>query len=206
MPLPVAALILAAGSGTRMGRLKPLLPLGDKPVLCHSIDVLSEAGVSAIVVVCGADPGQYQAAVGTSGVRLVPNRMPASEMADSLRLGLEQLDTAAYSGVLVCLADHPLVTAGTCRTMLRLHQECPGRIIIPAFQDRRGHPSLFPADVIGEIFSKTSLRDIVRENPSRVLVVDVPDEGVVLDMDTEADYQKAIRLHEARIRGQRKTS
>ncbi len=188
-----------------MGRLKPLLPLGDKPVLRHSIDVLSEAGVREIVVVCGADAGQYQAAVGGSAARLVPNRMPASEMADSLRLGLEQLDTAAYSGVLVCLADHPLVTAGTCRTMLRLHQEYPGRIIIPAFQDSRGHPSLFPADVIGEIFTRTSLRDIVREDPARVLVVDVPDEGVVLDMDTEADYQKAVGLLQARIRGQQNT-
>ncbi len=188
-----------------MGRLKPLLPLGDKPVLRHSLDVLSEAGVSEIVVVCGADPGQYQTAVGDSGARLVPNRMPASEMADSLRLGLEQLDTVTCSGVLVCLADHPLVAAGTCRSMLRLHQEYPGRIIIPAFQNMRGHPSLFPADVIGEIFTKTSLRDIVRQDPARVLVVDVPDEGVVLDMDTEADYQKAVALLQARIRGQQNT-
>ena len=186
-----------------MGRLKPLLPLNDKPVLRHIIDVLSEAGVSAIVIVCGADPGQYRAAVGNSGARLVPNRMPESEMADSLRLGLGQLDVTSSSGVLVCLADHPLVTADTCRTMIRLHREYPDRIIIPVFQSRRGHPSLFPVDVIREIFASPSLRDIVREDPTRVLEADVPDEGVVLDMDTESDYQKAIALYHMRMREQR---
>jgi CTP:molybdopterin cytidylyltransferase MocA len=42
------------------------------------------------------------------------------------------------------------------------------------------------------------LRDIVRQDPARVLVVDVPDEGVILDMDTEPDYQKTVELYQAR--------
>jgi len=181
-----------------MGQLKQLLPLGDRTVLRHSIDALCRAGVSAIVVVCGADPGQYEAAVRNSGARLAPNRMPESEMADSLRLGLRQLDRAAYAGVLVCLADHPLVRSETCRTLLEQFHQSPGRIVIPVFQGRRGHPSLFPTEVIREIFTRASLRDIVREDPTRVLLVDVADEGVVLDLDTEADYQKAVELYETR--------
>ena len=200
MPLPVAALILAAGSATRMGRLKQLLPLGDRIVLCHSIDALSQAGVNKIVVVCGPDPEKYEAALADSGARMVPNETPGSEMADSVRLGLRQIDCAAFSGIFVCLADHPLVRAETCRTMLRLHHQSLAKIIIPSFLGRRGHPCLFPVSIINDIFSKTSLRDIVRQKPERLLVVDVPDEGVVLDMDTEPDYQKAVEVYRARAR------
>jgi molybdenum cofactor cytidylyltransferase len=181
-----------------MGQLKQLLPLGDRTVLRHSIDALREAGVTEIVVVCGADPGKYEAAIAESGARLVPNETPGSEMADSVRLGLRQIDRAAFPAILVCLADHPLVRTETCSTMLRLHHQSPGKIIIPAFRGRRGHPSLFPVSIINEIFTKTSLRDIVRQDPERLLVVDVPDEGVILDMDTEQDYQKVVELFQAR--------
>ena len=193
----IAALVLAAGSGTRMGRLKQLLPLGDRPVLRHVIDALQDAGVGEIAVVCGADPSIYQQAVAGSSARLVPNPNEESEMADSLRIGLGQL-AAGASGVLVCLADHPLVHAGTCRLLIDKHRLLPDTIVVPAFRGRRGHPALFPAGVIREIFTRHSLRDVVREDPGRVLTVDVGDEGVVLDMDTEGDYRKAVELYRTR--------
>jgi molybdenum cofactor cytidylyltransferase len=186
-----------------MGRLKQLLPLGDRAVLRHTIDALCQAGVHEIVVVRGPDPGRYAAALANSGARLVQNETPGSEMADSVRLGLGQVDRAAFSGILVCLADHPLVLAETCMTMLRLHRLSPGKIIIPAFRGRRGHPCLFPASIISDIFTTTSLRDIVRRDPERLLVVEVEDEGVILDMDTEADYQKAVELYQARAGAKR---
>lgn len=181
-----------------MGRLKQLLPLGDRPVLRHSVDALQRAGVNKIVVVCGRDPGKYEAALTHSGARLVPNEAPASEMADSVRLGLGRIDRSAFSGIFICLADHPLVRAETCAAMLRLHRQSPGKIIIPSFRGRRGHPVLFPAPVIVGIFSTATLRDIVRRDPERVLVVETDDEGVVLDMDTEPDYRKAVELYRAR--------
>lgn len=185
-----------------MGRLKQLLPLGKSTVLRHSIDALREAGVGELVVVCGADPANYDAALVNSGARLVPNEIAGSEMADSVRLGIRQIELDAFSGILVCLADHPLVLAETCLTMLRAHNQSPGKIIIPAFQGRRGHPVLFPTEIINDIFTTTSLRDIVHKDPARVVAIDAPDEGVVLDMDIEPDYQKAIELYNTRVRDQ----
>lgn len=186
-----------------MGRLKQLLPLGDRPVLRHSVDALRRAGVNEIVVVCGPDPRPYASALAGSGVRLVPNEAPASEMADSVRLGLSRIDRAAFSGIFVCLADHPLVQPETCAALLRLHRRSPAKIIIPSFRGRRGHPVLFPVPVIGEIFGASTLRDVVRRNPKMLVVVEVEDEGVVLDMDTEPDYRKAVELCRARAEEKR---
>jgi CTP:molybdopterin cytidylyltransferase MocA len=65
----------------------------------------------------------------------------------------------------------------------------PGKLIIPAFKGRRGHPSLFPVEVISGIFFVPTLRHLIREEGDRILVVDVSDEGIVLDRDTEEDYR-----------------
>lgn len=184
-----------------MGRLKQLLPLGDKTVLRHGIETLRRAGVDEPVVVCGMGAGRYETALVNSGARMVTNETAGSEMADSVRLGLSQIETVAYSAILVCLADHPLVLAETCTALIDRHRQSPAKIIIPAFQGRRGHPTLFPTAIINEIFNKMSLRDIVRENPDRLLLVDVADEGVVLDMDTEPDYQKIMAIYQARAAG-----
>lgn len=181
-----------------MGRLKQLLPLGDRTVLRHTVDTLRAAGVPEIVVVCGPDPGRCEAALASSGARLVVNEAGVSEMADSVRLGLGQMDRAAYSGILVSLGDHPLVRPETCAALLRLHRRSAAMIIIPSFQGRRGHPVLFPTAVIGEIFGAATLRDIVRRDPERVQVVEVEDEGVILDLDTGEDYRRAVELFRAR--------
>jgi molybdenum cofactor cytidylyltransferase len=185
-----------------MGRLKQLLPLGSKPVLRHGIDALIAAGVSDIVVVCGAHEELYAEALKDSKALLVRNEEVGSQMADSVKLGLRALESErTFSGLLVCLADHPLVGTETFGTLVHLHHEAPEKIIIPVFKGGRGHPVLFPADIVSDIYFMPSLRDIVREDPARVLLIDVPDEGVVLDMDTESDYLRARELYDARENG-----
>ena len=51
MTSQVSAIVLAAGSSKRMGKLKQLLPLGGKPVIMHSLDAIIESGITDIVVV-----------------------------------------------------------------------------------------------------------------------------------------------------------
>jgi molybdenum cofactor cytidylyltransferase len=175
-----------------MGRPKQLLPLGGKPVIRHCIDAILGADIRDIVVVLG--PGGITTAQTLRGlpVDIVVNGNARSEMADSVRIGLSALDGFS-SGVLICLVDHPLVSAGTMKTVIQAHREAPDKIIIPAYNGRRGHPSLFPASILKEIFSDVTLRDIVRRDQGRVLVIEVPDEGVVLDMDTREDYEQVLK-------------
>ena len=180
-----------------MGQAKQLLLLGDKPIVRHCVDTLLDAGVEDIVVVAGDEKYRIAHALHGLPVTIAVNLALESDMAVSVRVGLEACDLRS-SGMLVCLADHPLVQPETCQTLVRLHHEAPEKIIIPTFKGKRGHPGLFPAEIIHEIYVKTSLSDIVREDPDRVLTVDVEDEGVVLDMDTESDYNIIKDLYDAR--------
>jgi molybdenum cofactor cytidylyltransferase len=171
-----------------MGRPKQLLPLNGKSAIRHCLDGIIAAGVRDVVVVLGMNGGEAAAALAGLMVKVAFNGNAESEMAESVRIGLRETDPAA-SGVLVCLADHPLVSAETIGTLIALHAKNPRTIVVPCCRGRRGHPTLFPASLVREVFSGLTLRDVLAKHADRIRAVDVEDEGVVLDMDTKEDYE-----------------
>jgi molybdenum cofactor cytidylyltransferase len=178
-----------------MGRAKQLLPLGDKSVIRHCLDSIIGAGVKDIVAVVGLNGRDIADEILGFRVKIIFNPDPESEMAESVRCGLRLVD-ASSTGVLVCLSDHPLVSAETFRALLRNHCENPDRIIVPLHRGRRGHPTLFPAHTIEEVLSGLRLNEIVSRTPERLICVAVNDEGVLLDMDTPEDYRKVLQKKE----------
>lgn len=192
MPIQVSAILLAAGSSRRMGQLKQLLPLHDKPIIRHCLDNLITSGIENIVAVLGYRGDEVLAAIQEMPVQIVLNENQESEMAESVRIGLRAIAEKS-SGVLVCLSDHPLVSVDTLKSLMQCFREAPDKIIIPLYKGKRGHPTLFPRNVIEEIFEAGTLRDIIDKNGSRLKFLKVQDEGVILDMDTKEDYDKVLK-------------
>jgi CTP:molybdopterin cytidylyltransferase MocA len=175
-----------------MGQPKQLLSLGNKTVIKHCIDNIIAALIRRIVVVVRPDAEGTTESLSGLPVSIAVNDNRDSDMAGSVRVGLASLDPSC-SAVLVCLADHPLASAETIMSLMRAHQESPDKIIMPAYNGKRGHPSLFPAAILQEIFIFDTLRDVVRRDEKRVRVIDVPDEGVILDIDTNEDYERVLK-------------
>jgi len=176
-----------------MGQVKQLLPLGNKLVIRHCLDTIIAAGVRDIVVVVEPkSEGKIAEALQGLPIRMVTSSNPDAEMAQSVRTGLRAV-SKSFTGVLICLSDHPLASAQTLKLLITTHRENPHKIIVPFYDGKGGHPSLFPREIVEEIFSGCTLREILRRDPDRVKYVAVADEGVILDMDTVEDYQ---RMHE----------
>lgn len=174
-----------------MQRTKQLLPLGEKTVIAHCAEGLINAGIGDIVVVTGKKHKSIQKALDDFPVRFAVNPHPESEMADSVRTGLGEISHSS-TGILICLSDHPLISSETFRSLAFMHEKMPDKIIVPIHKGKRGHPTLFPAGVIKEIFSAVSLREVIRQNSGKTFFAEMPDEGVVMDMDTTEDYEKII--------------
>jgi molybdenum cofactor cytidylyltransferase len=172
-----------------MGQTKQLLLLGDKPVIRHCVDAFLAAGVPDIVIVAGKEKDGITEALRGLPVTLAVNAVQESDMAESARIGLKSCDPCS-SGVLICPADHPLVMPKTVAALILEHSQSPERIIIPCCSGRRGHPSLFPLPVARELFLGGTLRDIVRRDGERVMLMDTEDDGILLDMDTPEDYER----------------
>jgi molybdenum cofactor cytidylyltransferase len=179
-----------------MGTSKPLLPLGDRPVIRHCVDTIVAAGIRPVIVVINARENGIPAALQGTLATIARNTVPDSQMSDSVRTGLGAINDQS-SGVLVCLSDHPLISIGTYQAILHANQEAPDRIVIPVCEGRRGHPTLFPPTVMQEIASGAVLRDVIRKDASRLFLLEVADEGVLLDMDTDADYRRIVEKFEA---------
>ncbi len=174
-----------------MGRPKQLLPLGDKPVVRYCCESILAAGANDIAVVVGPEGEEIARALHGLSITIAVNEDRESEMADSVRIGLRALPER-YTAVLICLADHPLTLAETLKTIIHRYGEDPRKIIVPLYNGKKGHPTLFPRSVAEEIFSSATLRDIIDRDPERIRRIDVADEGVVLDMDTLDDYQTVL--------------
>jgi molybdenum cofactor cytidylyltransferase len=175
-----------------MGQLKQLLPLHDKPIIRHCLDNLITSGIENIVAVLGYCGDEVLAVIQEMPVQIVFNENQESEMAESVRIGLRAIAENS-SGVLICLSDHPLVSVETLNGLMQCFLETPDKIIIPLYKGKRGHPTLFPRNVIEEIFEAGTLRNIIDKNRSILKFLNVQDEGVILDMDTKEDYDKVLK-------------
>lgn len=189
----VSAILLSAGRSSRMGRSKPLLPLGDKPVVRHCLETLLQGGLDEVILVVGLCGEAVVEAVIDLPVTIVRNAEPESEMADSVRCGLRAVSDTS-DAVMVALVDHPLVKPATLRTLCEHYAQTSADIVLPTYRGRCGHPTLFSRNVLEEIRLLSTLHEIVRRDRERVKTVPVQDRGVLIDMDTLKDYQKVLQF------------
>lgn len=161
MPPPVAAVILAAGKGTRMksDRHKVLHPIAGRPMLLHLIDSVAALDPARMVVVTGAGREQVEAAVAPLGVStaLQPEQLGTGHAVAQAETAL-----AGFGGdVLVLYGDVPLVTAATMRRMLdRLHEKGDATAVVLGF--RPADPGAYGriiADADGRIAKMVEFKD-----------------------------------------------
>jgi len=197
----LAAVILAAGDSTRMGRPKALLPDPDgRPFVARLVRTFTDAGVEHVIVVTGSLHAQIADALAAdhlpSAPQLVNNPQPALGQVSSLWLGLDAAAQRGADGLLMTLVDIPLVRPSTVRQVIDAWTLNRAPIVRPAVGDRHGHPVLFDRSVFDALRHAPvteGARAVVHANADRLVNVQVDDEGCLLDIDTPADYDAVIR-------------
>jgi molybdenum cofactor cytidylyltransferase len=193
-PGGVAAIILAAGKSTRMGEAKQLLRLGESTVLVQTIENVRRSAVDEIVLVLGASAEAIRCLLPASlleGLKVVVNPVYEQGMASSLRAGLLALDPQ-IGAALIVLADQPFVRSETLDHLGREHRRTQAQIVIPTYQGRRGNPVLLDRSVFTEVMElegDIGCRAIFGSHPERTIKLEVKDEGILLDIDNQEDYQ-----------------
>jgi molybdenum cofactor cytidylyltransferase len=156
--LAVGAVLLAAGSGTRIGnRPKSLLELGGIPLIRRQIIALSGAGVDELVVVVGNYAERIVQAVQEFPVTVVHNPNPADGQVSSLRLGLQAL-SPKIDAALVALADQPLINSQDINDLIGAYKKRPTlvHVVQPEVQGQLGNPVMFSAEVREQILSSAA--------------------------------------------------
>jgi molybdenum cofactor cytidylyltransferase len=185
----LGAVVPAAGLSRRMGKEKILLPFGESSVLEHVLSTLRRSGIEERVVVLRADLPEAITRARNLGAQVVLNPHPEEEMLVSIRMGITQL-SAEIETFFVWPADHPAVSGETLTELAR--QAAAGRVVLPVYRGRRGHPALVGGELLPEIAripASHGLRWLWRTRPEVLKEVIVEDPGVLLDLDTPEDYE-----------------
>jgi CTP:molybdopterin cytidylyltransferase MocA len=151
----IGAVLLAAGSGSRMGtRPKSLLELGGVPLIRRQLIALSGAGVDEVVVVLGHHAELIEPAVQTFPVTVVRNPRPDDGQVSSQRIGLAAL-AGKLDAVIVALADQPLINAQDLTALIGAWKKRPEgtSVVYPEVSGERGNPVMFSAEVREQILS-----------------------------------------------------
>jgi molybdenum cofactor cytidylyltransferase len=191
----VCAVVLAAGSSSRMGEAKQLLPLADSTVLERTLGNLIDSNVGEIVLVLGSSAESIRERLAESPVRhlrILVNPDYGQGMATSLRAGLAVLDKDIKAALIV-LADQPFVRAETFDRIIDQYRRSDAQIVIPMFQGFRGNPVLLDRSVFLEVMAlrgDIGCRAIFGNHLDRTVKEEVNDIGILLDIDNKDDYER----------------
>jgi molybdenum cofactor cytidylyltransferase len=189
----IAGIILAAGEGRRFGQCKALVKLDGITFLEAVALRLKEIGCDPIIVVGGRYPDDILDEAERLQIECVINTDWKQGQFSSLKAGLFRLGNE-ICGAFITLVDHPFVLSETYRLLKGALSKFPGKIIIPVYNRKRGHPIVIPRTIIRQIIESTNdvnLRDIIKNHESIVVQFRCEDPGVLKDIDTKEDLERA---------------
>lgn len=197
----VAAIILAAGDSTRMGRPKALLTDPDgRPFVARLVRTFAASGCPRIIIVTGRDHAAVAGALAVDHPPVNPvvvnNPAPWRGQLSSLWIGLDAANAPDLEAALVTLVDVPMVSPSTVRQVIDAWRESRAPVVRPAIGDRHGHPVLFDRTVFDELRQAPlgeGAKAVVQAQADRVVNVPVEDEGCLVDVDTPDDYEAMKR-------------
>lgn len=194
------ALLLCAGRSRRMQEFKPLLPLGDRTILEHTISRFQEAGVDRIMAVTGHRREKLFPVLEKKQVQEVYNEEYAvRDMFYSVCTGIRAiLKKEKPEGILVCPADIPLIHPFTIRQVTETRRQQNESVIQPVFGGKEGHPLFIGEELLDELLHYTGdcgLQGFLNSR-EQICRIEVPDRCILFDADVKEDYEKLKKMYE----------
>ncbi len=188
--MSVAALVLAGGGSSRLGRPKQLEPWGGTNLLGHVIDAVRHYPVDEVWVVLGADLEEILDQVDLSDCGIVENPEWEEGIASSLRVGLDALiQKSRCEAALVVIGDQPDIDPDLVVRVLETFEGSSAPVVIPKYRYTLGNPvvidrSLWPR--LMSLIGDEGAQRLFQAHPEWVEEVWV-EQLPPRDVDTESD-------------------
>ncbi len=183
----LSAIVLAAGTSRRMGvENKLLATVNGKPMIVRAVETLPVGLFEQVIVVTGYQREEVEQALTGCDVRFVRNEDYQEGLATSLAAGLRAVKNQT-KGVLVALGDMPLVSQNVVVDLVSAF-ELDGDICAPSFANKRGNPILWGRQyfqALQSVRGDKGGRDLLEKHRSKLKLVDVDCNGVLMDFDTK---------------------
>jgi len=183
----IGAVVLAAGTSSRMGANKLLMDIGGKKMVRHTVEAALASHAEPVIVVTGHAAEDVKLALSGLKVRIVNNPDFANGLSTSLRCGLNALPEDC-DGALVLLGDMPGVSTALIDKLIASFDPAENRAICVATRHgKRGNPVLWARRFFPEIMTiegDVGARNLIGTYGELVCEVEAADDSPLTDIDT----------------------
>ncbi len=186
----VAAIILAAGTSSRMGQPKQLLPYEGRSLVRRAVEAAVGSRTHQTVVVTGAAREAVENELSGLAVMLVHNPDFADGMSTSLRVGLKAI-RPEVDAVVVMLADQPFVDASVVDGLIDRYEQSGAKIVRPRYGDVPGNPVLWDSSHFAALAAQEGDqggRSLMQAHKDQIAWLELPDAILQTDVDTPEAY------------------
>ncbi len=190
---PVAGILLAGGTSSRMGRNKLLLEWDGEPLLRRAARAALDAGLAPLLVVLGHEADSARAAVADLPCRTVVNPNYEQGIVTSLCAGLDALPAEA-GAVVVMLADMPFVSSAMIAALVERWRTGAAPLVISDYDGVNAPPMLYERALFPELAAMDDGRcgrQVIKRHRHEADVLHWP-AAALADLDTPEDVERLL--------------
>ena len=187
----VTAIILAAGTSSRMGRPKQLLSYEGKSLIRRAAEAALASHARQTIVVTGAARNDVEAELAGLTVRVQHNPEYAQGMSTSLRTGFLAV-RPEVDAIVVMLADQPFIDEAVINLLIELYERTGGTIVRPRYGGVPGNPVLWDRSLFEELLNQSGDqggRALLQKHKDSIVWLELPDAALQTDVDTPEAYE-----------------
>jgi molybdenum cofactor cytidylyltransferase len=190
-PGPVAGILLAAGTSSRMGSNKLLFELGGESVLRGAAQRALAGGLAPLLVVLGHQEEKARSELDGLPCQVVINPSYEQGITSSLQSGVAALPAEAQA-VVVMLADMPFVSAEMIAGLIARYRSTEAPLVISDYEGVNAPPMLYDRSLFEELLTRTGEgcgRQVVQRHRHEAEVLPWP-ATALSDLDVPEDYER----------------
>lgn len=191
----ITSLLLAAGSSSRMGKPKMLLPFKGKTFLQHTIDEIKNSNADNLVVVTGCYHQQLTEVLLPQSIDIAENKNWEEGMGTSIQTGVAHIlqQYPHTENIIIIVCDQPYISSSLLNKLIAAKPETGKSIIAAAYNGTAGTPVLFGKKYFEKLLQlkgPQGAKKIVQQSTEDVFYIDFP--GGATDIDTPEDYKTLL--------------
>jgi molybdenum cofactor cytidylyltransferase len=200
----VAAVVLAAGGSSRLGRPKQLLTFRGETFVCRAVRAAAGAGCEPIILVVGAMTDAIRSEISIRESRIAPSSTPGDAarttvvenaewregVGTSIRRGLKHLSESTGAVVLIA-CDQPFVDASVVAGLIAAYEKTGKPTVASSYANTLGVPALFDRSCFADLLAlpdDSGAKTLLTSRPNDVAAI--PFEQGAIDIDTPEDFER----------------
>jgi molybdenum cofactor cytidylyltransferase len=190
---PVAGVLLAAGTSSRMGSNKLLFELDGESVLRGAVRRALAGGLSPLLVVLGHESDKAWREIEDLPCQWALNPLYGEGINSSLKAGILAVPKEARAAM-VMLADMPHVTPEMIAAMIDRYRTSQAPLVISDYEGVNAPPMLYDRSLFGELLAMTGEgcgRQVVKRHREEAEVMKWP-AAALADLDVPEDYARLV--------------